>query len=116
MKLVKSGFFQLLVIIVCIFAVINLFKSVTDVWSRRDVITQKRQDLTVTEATNKHLKQELEDAQSPEFLERVARNKLGFVKPGETVVLFSQSQSTPSGEEELKEVLPPWKQWWNLFF
>ena len=116
MKLVKSGFFQLLIIIISVFVLINLSKSVIDVWSRRDVITQKRQDLSQIEAENSRLKRELEEAQSPEFLERIARNKLGLVKPGESVVLYSQTQATPAGEASLKDALPPWKQWWNLFF
>ncbi len=70
------------------------------------------------EAQNKVLKQKLTEVKSPDFIEAEVRNKLGFVKKGETIVVIP--------EEKLKLVLgasqsavirlPNWLGWLKVFF
>ena len=52
---------------------------------RKDALIQKE------EATSKQLKAEIEALRSdPKAVERLARDKLGYAKPGETVVRFEE--------------------------
>jgi cell division protein FtsB len=66
---------------------------------------------------NAELKQKLGDAQTPEFLEKEVRERLGYAREGETVVIISpdlasyRPTATDSGAVE-----PNWKQWWKLYF
>ena len=46
------------------------------------------------ELRNKQLEEEIANWQSPEYVERAAREELGLVKPGETMYIFAQ----PAGE------------------
>jgi cell division protein FtsB len=64
---------------------------------------------------NADLRQKLEEVKSPEYTEMIARDKLGYVKDGEAIVLF-QATSDSQQETEKTDNLPHWKQWWKLFF
>ena len=71
------------------------------------------------EEENRRLQSELEYAQSPEFIEQEARNRLGLGREGETVVLMPNDklQMTNEKTEDKTAVnLPNWKKWWRLFF
>ncbi|MBE7041543.1 MAG: septum formation initiator family protein [Ruminococcaceae bacterium] len=51
-------------------------------------------DSKIAEAQKAHdeLTQEKEDAETPEYIERVAREKLGYMKPEEKVFIDSKKQ------------------------
>lgn len=71
------------------------------------------------EVKNKELKNRLLEIKSLQFIEEQARNKLGLVKPGETVIIIPDSKikeilgSTESAKEAM---LPNWLGWWRVFF
>jgi len=80
--------------------------------------------LAQQERENTELKAKLEEVQSPAFIERMARETLGMVKEGETVVLVPKTPhaNLPAGEgganDQRREEgnVPKWRQWWKLFF
>ena len=50
-------------------------------------------------------------------MERMAREKLGLVKEGETIVIMKNEKLKMTNEEqEVEENSPNWKKWWGLFF
>lgn len=59
------------------------------------------------EQKNEELQSDIAEAQTPEYLERVARERLNLKKPGEEVVavVIPESQETVSQEQE--------KSWWE---
>lgn len=65
--------------------------------------------------------QEYKDyVQSVEYIEKIARMDLGFIKPGETAVIVLAPPSLTSIIEELpsaveeREEPPVWKRWWDF--
>lgn len=70
------------------------------------------------ENKNKELKEELQDSQSPQFIEEKARNKLGLGKVGETIVIIPDEKikQVLGVKEEIKVRLPNWLGWWKVFF
>ena len=74
--------------------------------------------LAAAKSENERLKQRLSEVQTQDFIEGEIRNKLGLVKPGETVVLMGGAQHTVSSDNVKSDMeqLHNWKQWWNLFF
>ncbi len=66
-----------------------------EVWRLRMEIRQVRAEIADTEARNQELRNELEYLQSDEYIEKVAREELGLVKPGETPVLFTSPNESP---------------------
>lgn len=71
------------------------------------------------EAKNKLLKDRLNQIQSLEFIEQEIRNKLGFAKKGETVVVIPEDKlklvlGASSSAQSVR--LPNWLGWVKVFF
>jgi len=119
MNIFSRRMVRFIVIVVSIVMVINLSRSIWDLWRRRDVLGERQEVLRRAEEENKRLQSELEYAQSPEFIEQEARNRLGLGREGETIVLmpkFQISSTKSQTNEEKEENAPNWKRWWRLFF
>jgi len=56
-------------------------------------IESLRREIAAIELRNKQLEDEIENWQSPEYVERVAREELGLVKPGERVYVIAQPKN-----------------------
>lgn len=106
-----------LVIIVSLFIINNLVRSIWDLWQKQELVSNAQKQLDQQEAQNKELKDKLSQASRPEFIEEEARNKLFMAKPGEVQVLISKDllQASESGKEK-QDQRPNWKKWWDLFF
>ncbi len=117
MKIVKHAKVGLIVWILGIIVVISLVGSIINSWKKKDIVKEREDILRHVEDQNQQLKKQLEEAQTPVFIEKAARDKLGLVKPGEIVVLLGKPVATGSvslrGE---REESVNWKQWWRLFF
>jgi cell division protein FtsB len=100
----------------CVILAIGVIRSVVTIWQKQGIVAERQRVLQVEEAKNAKLVQELQEATSSAFIEKIAREKLGLVKPGETVVIMNQVPNAGSGESGLPSPLPSWKQWWGLFF
>lgn len=75
---------------------------------------EAEKELSFKKQENQRLKSALSYSQTPEFIEKTARDKLFMVKKGEQRVLMSKDSK--GRVEEKKESLPNWKQWLELFF
>jgi cell division protein FtsB len=112
----KMLFFIILAI--SILVINNLIHSIFTLWQKYDLVTLAQKELTREKQDNQKLKSQLSYAQSKEFIEQEARNKLFLVKPGEQKVLISEDlikgASTPSAQAKKSD--PNWKKWVELFF
>ena len=121
MNIFSRRIVRFIVIVVSMVIVINLSRSIWDLWRRRDILGERQEVLRRTQEENKRLQSELEYAQSPEFIEQEARNRLGLGREGEEVILIrpinksDQSDQLKSTEKQ-EEKGPKWKKWWRLFF
>lgn len=84
-----------------------------------------RQEIQVVEAANAALEQRIVYMKTDAYVERVAREELNLVRPGETsfVVVPVGPRPTPvkpaaaeAPPRSLPDSRPPWLQWWDLFF
>jgi cell division protein FtsB len=79
------------------------------------VLQTSQKELTRLQTKNSELDKQLQLVESPEFIEKEAREKLNLAKPGETIILIGQ----PSSKEEQQKNIPTetnWRMWWNEFF
>ncbi len=110
-------FIRLFLTIVSLVAIIMLTRSIITVWQKGDVIQERKTELRKIEAENEALRRRLAEAQSPEFIEKQAREKLGMSKPGEAVVLMPPATEAAKMLEDLgQKPVPNWLAWWRLFF
>jgi cell division protein FtsB len=100
---------------VSLLLVVSLTRSVVSLLAKKDIVRTQKEELARLEEENKKLEDALSQAQTPEFVERTAREKLGLVKDGEVVVMLPQGAAGEDTQAQT-ESLPNWKQWWGLFF
>ena len=102
-----------IIVIIFLFIVNDLARSIYDIWQKKDFVMQAEKELSRQKQENQRLKSALSYSKTQEFIEREARDKLFMVKKGEQRILLSKDTKEV---QEKKEKLPNWKQWWNLFF
>jgi len=83
-------------------------------------IGAQKEELSKIQADNEKLQQDLMQAQSPEFLEKQVRDKLGLVREGETIVVLPDAdvlrKLAPKLPVETNALPDPnWKKWLKLF-
>ena len=109
----------MLILIVGLVVIVSLSRRVYSLWRRTDVVRERRDELRKVQEENVRLKEKLLEVRSPQYVEEQARNKLGLIREGETVVLIEAPQpSSPAAtslpDESNREL--KWRVWWKLFF
>lgn len=97
----------------------NLLKQIAETLDSSKRLGRVVDEIKKLEVKNKELKKTLEEIKSPEFVEEQARNKLGLVKPGETMVIISDvklKQILESSASANENRLPNWLGWLKLFW
>ncbi len=114
----KQRLITLLIYSASLFIIVNISRSIVSLWQKQHIISEQEQIHKQLEAENKELNQILSQVQSPEFVEKQAREKLNLKRLGEIVVILPEElKQTEIGQEPEEEVaLPNWKRWWKLFF
>lgn len=95
--------------------VVRLGSSVYRLWQQRWILVKRQAVLNELKVEQAKLEKQLEEVKSPGFVEKTIREELGWVKPGETVVIISKPAS--GGEDKINQLKKPsWRVWWGLFF
>ena len=111
MKFVRAA-----VLIICIVIAVGVLRSVYALSQKRGIVGERQKALTELVRKNKQLQEDLREATSPAFIERAARDKLGLVREGETVVIMDKTATISADVQKNPQEVPSWKQWWSLFF
>ena len=112
--MIKSKLINLTILVIGLFLIVNLTRSILSLLRAGDKIKEAQEQVAELQFKNDELKKRLAEMQSPAYLEKIAREKLGLAKKGEVVVILPpyQPPSPPAGGENL----PNWKKWLRLFF
>ena len=116
LRFLQNRVLRAVVLIFCLVLAVGVVRSVVTIWQKRGIVAQRQAVLRVEEARKAALLQQLQEATSSAFVEKAAREKLGLVKPGETVVIMDQTPHSATGSGTAASDTPSWKQWWQLFF
>lgn len=99
----------------------SLIRSIQKAKQVKERIQSKQVAVEKAAKENEELKKKLQEVQSPQFIEKQLRDKLGYAKEGEIVVVLPDEETlrslVPDLEEE-EDTLPDpnWKRWLKLFF
>lgn len=97
----------------------KLLVQITDALKSGDRLSAQAEAVYKLEAKNKELKAKLKEIQSPQFIEEIARNKLGLSKTGETIVIIPEQKIKEilgASESKNPARLPNWQGWLRVFF
>lgn len=112
-----SGYITLGLIV---FISISIIRNIGKVFAIKEEVERQKTKVAKIEAENERIQEEITKAQSPEFIERQVRDKLGLVKEGETVVVLPEIEEVRKFAPRLsmeEDYLPDpnWKRWLKLF-
>ncbi len=106
--------YKLLFIILSIFALRTSF-GIWKLWQSRGIVRDAKMRLEKAKLDNKKLTERLSEVQSDEFVEREARDKLGYGKPGETILILPNQNSAQYTEKGTQENKSNWRRWCDLY-
>lgn len=104
------------IVIVCLYLAVTTVQSMADLWRAGDKVTRREEELAQLLRDQDELRRQQKDAQSPLFLERVARDELGMSRPGEKIIVIPQELLTNSENRVISPNLPNWQKWLRLIF
>jgi cell division protein FtsB len=110
----KSGWGDWVAVIVGSIFIIRGSEAVLRLIRAGERVKETRQELVEAKKTNEELRAKLDEVNSNEFVEREAREKLGYGREGE-VILILPEQKTDGTKENNTNVKPVWKMWWDLY-
>jgi len=107
---------QIVAIVGLLVTIVGLSRSVIRLIDRKSMLKTKKEELIRIQNEQETLKNRLSLAQTPEFIEKEAREKLNLGKSGETIILveLGDTQLQTQGKKVTTE--PNWKKWLDLFF
>ncbi|HBC73168.1 hypothetical protein A2379_03775 [Candidatus Amesbacteria bacterium RIFOXYB1_FULL_47_13] len=119
----KSGWKGWILIILGSVTAVRTGMNVYRLWQRGGRVGETRQQLEAAKAENRRLQTKLEEVQTDEFVEKEAREKLGYGREGETVLILpkqdnAQGPVMPAGRQVLstqEPEIPNWRKWWKLY-
>jgi cell division protein FtsB len=110
---------KILFIIIPIILTISHLTRKFQLWNRSQ---QEIKNLQTQISQLRHKKTDLEKKkeyyQSDEFIKKEARENLGLIKPNEKVLVLPSITEVKGDQDENQNIssLPPYKQWYKLFF
>lgn len=106
-----------LVLILWLILIFRVGANVVRLVKAGNRVTEAKLELAEAKRKNEELKQNLALVQTPEFMERQAREKLGYGMPGEIeIIMPEQNNAHPtSPQASLGAGEPNWVQWRKLY-
>ncbi|KKU56633.1 hypothetical protein A3C34_02455 [Candidatus Amesbacteria bacterium RIFCSPHIGHO2_02_FULL_48_21] len=90
--------------------------NVYRLWRTGDSVKEARRNLVEATAESERLQKQLLEVKSPEWVEKEARERLGYGRPGETILVLPEQESSRETELGAQEQnIPNWKKWWKLY-
>ena len=115
--MLRKKFFNLIIIGFALILISSLGRQVWQLYRAGKNLETAQQKVENLKIENVNLGNQLKEVQSPEFIEKEAKNKLSYVKEGEVVVVLPKQESNQSIEEDKpKKKLANWQKWWQAVF
>ncbi|OGY25675.1 MAG: hypothetical protein A2Z11_04440 [Candidatus Woykebacteria bacterium RBG_16_43_9] len=107
-------FFRSLILVILLVTITAIGRSVYNQSSKFKEINRAESKVSQLEKENEKLKTTLGEENSNFFLEKQARDKLGYQKSGDVLYVVPEKEKA-SNEEKIAKI-SNWKEWINLLF
>jgi cell division protein FtsB len=85
-------------------------------WKLGDRVPEMQKQVAAAEKENQELATKLDYVKSPEFVEKEARDKLGYGKPGETIIVIPEQDKIQDTSSKIQgETEANWRRWVKLY-
>ena len=111
----KNPWISGIVILLSLILSVRAIATIIDLRARKYTVTERKNSVESVKKDNATLKKELDAIHSDEYVEKIARDKLGMVKEGEAIILLPDEAK--GGEKKSQSRIETnWQRWWELFF
>ena len=110
----KNRYWQWAIIVLGLVIAIKQGTSVWKLWKSGEQVHLAQAQVRQEEDKNQSLKTRLAEVDTPQFIEREAREKLGYSKAGETILILPQQNEVDSSQLTV-DSRPNWQKWWDLY-
>ena len=115
----KTRFVSAIFLFIGFYLIVSFSRDLWFLVQKEGEIQKSNLRLEKLELENEQLKHQGQIVQSPEFIEKEAREKLGFTKEGETVLILPENLREKMGFNQPQvssQEIPNWEKWRRLFF
>ena len=89
-----------ILVVIAVIAAFNFYQNMTRMNQLESQIEKIEDQIAQAEAENEKLKRQLENSNSYEYIEEVAREKLGLVKPGEKMFIPVEEEDESDSKKD----------------
>jgi len=111
---IKNPFFWWLLLIFSLFFLINNLSQLRIWFKAKTIVLQKQERAGELESKYERQQEEKEYVQTPDFVEKEAREKLGLAQPNQVKIIVPDWETIPTPTPAIN--LPNYQQWGRLFF
>ena len=119
-RIFSSKVLFVIFLIIIIYLSINVYREIKQRVEVRREISNLKMEIENLDNENNKLGELIEYFETEEYVESISREKLGYKKPGEKIIIFTEEDSDSilniEREREELEKGPNIKLWWNYFF
>lgn len=110
---------QIIVVLIVVVIMVNIVRTTMKTIESGRRVQSLEMEIADLQQQNSRLRRVLADRNTSAFVEMVARNKLNYMRPGESLYIVVGDEKEASAEEEIMtqfESMTPLQQWQLLLF
>ena len=111
----KNQLFWLIAVVIASVTAVRTGLNLVRLIQTGEQLKEAQLVLDKARVVNEELKIKLNVVQSQEYQEKEARERLGYGKPGEVVVVLPAQALSSKSENLNSKQEPNWKKWWRLY-
>lgn len=118
-RIFSSKIFFLFVLVFSIYLATNLYRDLQKRQRVKQEIQNLKNQINEVDKQNNDLKNLISYFETDEYTESFAREKLGFKKPGEKIIILPKQENTldkTNNNDEKSKIYNNMKSWWDYFF
>lgn len=105
-----------IVVILGLWVMVRQVTSIIKLYRSGDKMKEAQAEVSQLDAQKAELEKKLASVDNPEYVERQLRDKLGYGKAGETVLILPHQEIAINQSPIVNKTTEPnWKQWWDLY-
>jgi cell division protein FtsB len=112
----EPGYFRALVGLTILYLLYVVGKTLYQSYLVRKEVEGLKVSIVQMQESNKELSEKIIYYQSSSYRERIARERMGLMKPGEQVIVILPEAKSKTVEADPEDALPNYEKWFNFFF
>ncbi len=112
----NNGYLRIIIGLAVLYLFYVAGKTLYQSYQVRKEVDDLKVSITELQQSNKDLGAQILYYQSPSYQEKIARERMGLMKPGEQVIVILPEAKNQVAEKDPDDALPNYQKWWNFFF